>query len=223
MILLLHDLQKLRQLLKTQTQKDLNNSKLNMSCIYLSICKLCIPSYSWIFLYQVAFHLGWNIKQCQTSFKSTRIISKGWSIIYQQENMWFRRKVLVNRGSSDFLTLLLRAWKKHCNSRASISSGRARRALFYWIFFFFSEKQNLFLMATENMNERSSKELENISVSKQIEFKFITTHLIGPKEKISLGYFYKILEVVKILRSTYIFLNKLLPFLYLMMKRQVCI
>lgn len=42
--------------------------------------------------------------------------------VYQQENMWLRRKVLVRRGSSDFLTLLLRAWRKHCNSRASMFS-----------------------------------------------------------------------------------------------------
>lgn len=31
------------------------------------------------------------------------------NVLYQQENMWLRRNVLVNRGSSDFFTLLLRA------------------------------------------------------------------------------------------------------------------
>lgn len=42
--------------------------------------------------------------------------------LYQQENMWLRRNVLVNRGSSDFFTLVLRAWRKHCHSRASMFS-----------------------------------------------------------------------------------------------------
>lgn len=41
---------------------------------------------------------------------------------YQQENMWLRRNVLVSRGSSDFFTFLLSAWRKHCNSRASMVS-----------------------------------------------------------------------------------------------------
>lgn len=45
-----------------------------------------------------------------------------WWRPYQQVNMWFRRNVLVSRGSSDFLTLLFRACRKHCSSRASISS-----------------------------------------------------------------------------------------------------
>lgn len=31
------------------------------------------------------------------------------NVPYQQENMWLRRNVLVNRGSSDFFTLHLRA------------------------------------------------------------------------------------------------------------------
>lgn len=47
------------------------------------------------------------------------------TVLYQQENMWLRRNVLVSRGSSDFFTLLLRAWRKHCNSRASIFSAKS--------------------------------------------------------------------------------------------------
>lgn len=41
--------------------------------------------------------------------------------------MWFRKKVLVNRGSSDFFTLVLRAWKKHCRSSSSICSVNSKK------------------------------------------------------------------------------------------------
>lgn len=69
-----------------------------------------------------------------TEFKSFSTCLETLIVLYQQANMWFRRNVLVSRGSSDFFTLLLRAWRKHCNSRASIVSVKSGHDLGHILF-----------------------------------------------------------------------------------------
>lgn len=94
-----------------------------------------IPSYSSTSWYQVAFHLGWKIQGVfSNNFSFPLKLLQRWFIHYQQENIWLRRNVLVSRGSSDFFTLLFKAWRKHCNSMASITSVKTRHDLYYILF-----------------------------------------------------------------------------------------
>ena len=73
----------------------------------------------------VKLHSIWAAKYkkyISMHFKSPPSVPERGILLYQQENMWMRRNVLVSRGSSDFFTLVFRACRKHCNSRASIAS-----------------------------------------------------------------------------------------------------
>lgn len=104
-----------------------------------------IPSYSSTSWYQVAFHLGWKIQGVfSNNFSFPLKLLQRWFIHYQQENIWLRRNVLVSRGSSDFFTLLFKAWRKHCNSMASITSVKTRHDLYYILFSEHAKKKKVF-------------------------------------------------------------------------------